>query len=67
MEEKPLKDIARQTHSHMSSMKANLDQIEGVTDQMAMTQAAIQQVLGRHLVSEEVDEAPADMEASRFM
>ncbi|KAH8899715.1 hypothetical protein GQ53DRAFT_325552 [Thozetella sp. PMI_491] len=57
LEDKQLKDLGHQFSSHMTSMKSNLDQIEGVASQVMQSRGIVQQVLLQNLAPAEVDEA----------
>ncbi|KAJ9138635.1 hypothetical protein NKR23_g8385 [Pleurostoma richardsiae] len=49
LEDEELVSLSRQIHSHMESMKSNLQQIDGVVPAIVKSKAALQGVLFQHL------------------
>ena len=57
LESEELKGLARQIGSHMDSMRANLQQVDGVVPQVVRSRAALQSLLFRHLDQEQYEQA----------
>jgi len=57
LENDELKALTRQVGSHMESMRANLQQVDGLVPQLVRSRAALQALLFRHLDPDRYEQA----------
>ena len=62
MEDENLQDIVKGIEDHMDSMQGNLKQVEGVSEAIAKSKAAVQATLFDHLDTSKYEEVVLGLE-----